>query len=156
MNYNYFPQNYPFNGINNPYQQLQQIQQNNNAQNNQTLFMRAKSIEDAKQYPLAPNTTAVFITEDNNICCLKSLGNNPFDTPNFIIYQRQQEKQQIINNEIKEETTQKAVENYATKQELNSYIEQFNIIGNNFAILKKENDNLKAEIDKLKEELGVK
>ena len=156
MNYNYFPQNYPY-GMNNPYQQqLQQIQQNNNAQNNQTLFMRAKSIDDAKQYPLAPNTTAIFITEDNNICCLKSLGTNPFDTPNFIIYQRQTEKQQIINDEVKEEVVQKTAENYATKQELNSYIEQFNIIGNNFAILKKESDELKEELNKLKSELGVK
>ena len=153
-NYN-FPMNY--NPYNNYLQQMQQIQQQNQGSNVQTLFMRSKTVDDAKQYPLAPNTTAIFVTEDNNYCCLKSLGSSAFDTPVFIIYSRQQES--TVNNiqeqkqEIKQEQNQ--IE-YATKQELNSYIEQFNIIGNNFSILKKENDSLRKELENIKNELGIK
>jgi hypothetical protein len=152
MNYN-MPINYQFNPYNNYLQQMQNQNQNNNIQ---TLFMRSKTVDDAKQYPLAPNTTAIFVTEDNNYCCLKSLGSSAFDTPVFIVYSRQQEN--TTNNileqkqEIKQE--EKQIE-YATKQELNSYVEQFNIIGNNFGILKKENEKMRSEINKLKQELGI-
>lgn len=153
MNYN-MPVNYQFNPYNN---YLQQMQQQNQSNNIQTLFMRSKTVDDAKQYPLAPNTTAIFVTEDNNYCCLKSLGSSAFDTPIFIIYSRQQEN---INNNIQEQKQEikqeeKRIE-YATKQELNSYIEQFNIIGNNFSILKKENDSLRKELENIKNELGIK
>lgn len=153
MNYNNMPVNYQFNPYNNYLQQMQQQNQNNNIQ---TLFMRSKTVDDAKQYPLAPNTTAIFVTEDNNYCCLKSLGSSAFDTPVFIVYSRQQEN---INNNIQEQKQEikqeeKQIE-YATKQELNSYIEQFNIIGNNFSILKKENDSLRKELENIKNELGI-
>ena len=144
-NFNNFPVGY------NPYQyqQMQQTQQTNI----NTFFMRAKTVEDAKQYPLAPNSTAIFIGENNTFCCLKSLGSSPFDTPVFIEFYRKQEQE--IKQELKEEVIQNQVE-YATKQELNSYIEQFNIIGNNFSILKKENDSLRKELENIKNELGIK
>ena len=167
MNYS-MPVNYQFSPYNNYLQQIQQQNQNNNIQ---TLFMRSKTVDDAKQYPLAPNTTAIFVTEDNNYCCLKSLGSSAFDTPVFIIYSRQQENtNNNIQQEQKQEIKQEKQIEYATKQELNSYIEQFNLIGNNFNILKNltdelknenseiktENEKLKSEIEKLKSELGVK
>lgn len=150
-NFNNFPISY------NPYQYQQMQQAQQTQQNINTFFMRAKTVEDAKQYPLAPNSTAIFVTEDNNFCCLKSLGSSAFDTPVFIVYSRQQENAanniQEQKQEIKQEQNQ--VE-YATKQELNSYIEQFNIIGNNFSILKKENDSLRKELENIKNELGIK
>jgi hypothetical protein len=144
-NFNNFPVGY------NPYQQMQQMQQTQ--QNINTFFMRAKTVDDAKQYPLAPNSTAIFIGENNTFCCFKSLGSSPFDTPVFIEFYRKQEQE--IKQEAKEEITQNQVE-YATKQELNSYIEQFNIIGNNFSILKKESDSLRKELENIKNELGIK
>ena len=136
------------------YQQLQQMQQTQQAQQNiNTFFMRAKTVDDAKQYPLAPNSTAIFIGENNTFCCLKSLGSSPFDTPVFIEFYRKQEQE--TKQEVKEEIIQNQVE-YATKQELNNYIEQFNIISNNFSILKKENDSLRKELENIKNELGIK
>lgn len=105
--------------------------------NNFAFLMRAKTVEDAKQYPLAPNSTVIFIGENNAFCCLKYLGSSPFDTPVFIDFYRKQMQ------ETKQE--EKQIE-YATKQELNSYIEQFNIIGNNFGILRKELENIKNEL----------
>lgn len=147
---NYFPTSYQ-----NPYQQMQmsQYQQMQNQQNSNTLFMRLKSVEEARNYPVAPGTTIISVTDDAKHCCIKSLGTSPFDTPIFNEYDNIQ-KQNEIKQETKEEIIQESVE-YATKKELDSYIEQFNIIGNNFAILKNENEQLRNEISKIKQELGI-
>lgn len=147
---NYFPTSYQ-----NPYQQMQmsQYQQMQNQQNSNTLFMRLKSVEEARNYPVAPGTTIISVTDDAKHCCIKSLGTSPFDTPIFNEYDNIQ-KQNEIKQETKEEIIQESAE-YATKKELNSYIEQFNIIGNNFAILKNENEQLRNEINKIKQELGI-
>ena len=152
--FNYFPTNY------NPYQQQMQMaqmqQQLQNQQNINTLFMRSKTVDEARNYPVAPGTTIISVTDDAQHCCIKSLGTSPFDTPVFNEYDniQNQQKQNEVKQEIKEEIAQEAVE-YATKKELNSYIEQFNIIGNNFAILKNENEKMRSEINKLKQELGI-
>lgn len=155
---NYFPLNYQ-----NPYQQqmqqMNQIQQQNQNVSSNTLFMRFKTVEEARNYPVAPGTTIISVTDDAKSCCIKSLGTSPFDSPVFNEYCN---KQNEIKQEIKEEIVQEKIE-YATKKELNSYIEQFNVIGNNFSILKNatddlksENEQLKSEINKIKNELGIK
>lgn len=144
---NYYPLNYQ-----NPYQQMQMSQlpqmQNYNNQNPNTLFMRLKTVEEARNYPVAPGTTIISVTDDAKHCCIKSLGTSPFDTPIFNEYNNTQNE---IKREIKEEAIQEKVE-YATKKELNSYIEQFNVIGNNFTILKNATDELKKDNEELTKE----
>ena len=68
---------YPYN--NNPYQQLLQMQQ----QQNTNVFIHVPSEEVARAYTVAPGGSVTFINDNAPYCYTKTAGVNQFDTPIF-------------------------------------------------------------------------
>lgn len=121
MAYNYFSQP-GFLGYQ-PYQQYQPQINNYQQSQNSSGFINVRSEEEARNYPISPNSSLTFINECEPYFYVKTAGANQFDRPKFEKY---------ILTKVDE------TENKATKEDTPEYA------------LKSDISDLWAEIEKLK------
>lgn len=132
-----------------PYQQLQPMQQYQqlqpqNVQQQMTMkaneFVRVRSKEEAKNYPVAPSNSVTFINEAAPYCYVKTMGASQLDRPVFETYRL-----------IKEDDEGKTIDE-GEKQLKNDFGELKSTIEK----LQKDIDELKASIKTLKDKKPVK
>lgn len=126
-----------------PMQQYQQMQAQNVQQQmvtKQNEFVRVRSKEEAKNYPVAPSNSVTFINETAPYCYVKTMGASQLDRPVFETYRL-----------VKEDEEGKTIDE-EEKQLKNDYSELKTAI----AKLQKDMDDLKSSVKTLKDKKPVK
>lgn len=148
-NYPMYQQPYYQQVMQQPYQQMQPMQyqqmQQQNVQQQQMItknneFVRVRSKEEAKNYPVAPGNSVTFINESAPYCYVKTMGASQLDRPIFEVYRL-----------VKEDDDGKSIEENE-KQSQNTLDE----LRNDIMKLQKDVDSLNASVKTLKEKKPVK
>lgn len=99
-------------------------------QTQQTSFVSVRSIDEAKNYPIAPGNSITFIDETRPFVYVKSKGNSGFDLADFKIYELvEQKEQQTID-------THSNKSQFVTFAELNPIFEEINALKTEISGLK--------------------
>lgn len=122
------------------YQQMQQqnVQQQMITKNNE--FVRVRSKDEAKNYPVAPGNSVTFINESSPYCYVKTMGASQLDRPVFETYRL-----------VKEDDEGKTIDE-TEKQVKNEYSE----LKSSIEKIAKDVDDLKSSVKTLKEKKPVK
>lgn len=135
MAYNYFNSYTPYyqNQLLQYPQQLQNPNIMQNMNNQQGNFISVHNEQEARNYPVALNTSVTFIDESAPFCYVKTMGANQFDRPRFDRYR--------LVKEDDETTAQMATENknrYAKEEEITALWEEIDNLKNIINVLRKE------------------
>ena len=129
-----------------PYQQVQPMQYQQMQQNVQQMiskqneFIRVRSEEEARNYPVAPSNSITFINETAPYCYVKTMGASQLDRPIFEVYRL-----------VKEDANGKSIEEN-DKQNRNTLEE----LRNDIVKIQKDVGSLNASVKALKEKKPVK
>lgn len=88
-----------------------------NMQNAQGNFISVHNEDEARNYPVAPNTSVTFIDENAPFCYVKTMGINQFDRPRFDRYR-------LVKEDEPQAESKPNGDKYATKEELSAVIDE--------------------------------
>lgn len=106
-------------------------------------LVRVRSVDEARNYPVAPGNCVTAIV-GNKYLCSKTVGFSPLDPEQFDMY-----KLEKVTDE-KEEKTETPPEVYATKEEQDNVIQKIDKLTGSQDELTQQIQKLQEEVEKLK------
>lgn len=136
MAYNYFNTYTPYyqNQLLQYSQQLQNANIMQNMSSQQGNFISVHNEQEARNYPVALNTSVTFIDESAPFCYVKTMGANQFDRPRFDRYR-------LVKEDDETAAQQMATENknrYAKQEEITALWEEINNLKSVIDVLRKD------------------
>lgn len=124
-------------GANQNFQQISQTQQTQQIQNG--AFVQVKSIEEARNYPVAPGNSVSFKIENAPYVCEKTQSFSQFESPIFVKYRLLREDDEP-NQATPEESKTDIAAIYVKKEELKPIFEEIALLREKIAALQQEKE----------------
>lgn len=155
MPYPFF-QNYPTYNQAMLQQQLQNMQQTQTPQIQNNGIIPVRSIDEARNYPVAPGNSVTFKNESQPYIYTKTLGFSQLDQPIFEVFKltKEEETTQVISQVDPEPIAEPAPE-YFLLSDAEQLISQFEVLSNENECLRNTLNNLNEQIKYINEQIKL-